>query len=75
MATFNLGAARDLSKSDTPNDRFNWVLVVTTTGSLVFDQEGGNTTTLASVPVNVWIPVGNATNIQTSSTAVGLMVV
>lgn len=68
------GAARDLSKSDTANDRFSWVMVVTTAGSLIIDQEGGNSTTLASVPTGVWVPVGTATNIQTGSTAVGLVV-
>lgn len=69
------GAARDLAASDTKNDSgFSWILVTTTAGSVVVDQVGGNTTTLATVPLNVWIPVGNATNIQTSSTAVGFMV-
>lgn len=69
-----IGQARDLSKSNTPNDKFNWCLVTTTAGSLVIQQVGGNQTTLANVPIGVWIPVGNATNILTSSTASGLMV-
>lgn len=75
MATKNLGTTHDLTKSDTANDRFNWVMVTTTTGTLVIGQEGGNVITLASVPVNVWIPVGEATHIKTASTATGLMVV
>lgn len=70
----NIGTARDITKSDTPNDRFNMVMVTTTSGSLNFDQEGGNNIVLASVPIGVWIPVGTATNIRTASTAVGLMV-
>lgn len=70
----NIGTARDITQSDTPNDRFNMVMVTTTSGSLDFDQEGGNNIVLASVPVGVWIPVGTALNIRTSSTAVGLMV-
>lgn len=69
-----IGQARDLSKSDTPNDNFNWCIVTTTSGSLVVGSKGGNIITLANVPVGVWIPVGNATNITTASTAVGLMV-
>lgn len=69
-----IGQARDLTKSDTPNDKFTWCLVTTTAGSLVVHSVGGNISTLASVPVGVWIPVGNAINIATSSTAVGLMV-
>ena len=68
------GAARDIALSDTPNDSFSWVLVTTTSGSLIIDQKGGNSTTLSSVPLGVWIPVGFATNIQTGSTAVGVMV-
>jgi|TARA_R100000049_G_C1920826_1_gene66124 hypothetical protein len=70
-----IGQARDLAKSDTKNDSgFNWCLVTGTAGSLIIQQSGGNQTTLANVPVGVWIPVGNATNILTSSTASGLMV-
>lgn len=68
------GATRDLTLSDTPNSNFSWLMVTTTSGSVVIDQNGGNTVTLASVPVGVWLPVGNATNVQTSSTAVGIMV-
>lgn len=69
-----IGTSRNISTSNTPNDRFSWVLVVTTAGSLVLDQEGGNEITLASVPVNVWMPVGKCTNIKTTSTAAGFIV-
>ena len=75
MANFDLGSSRDLAQSDTANDEFNWLMVVTTAGSVVYNQAGGNEITLASVPVGVWIPVGNATNVKTTSTAVGIMVV
>lgn len=68
------GATRDLSQSDTANDDFSWLMVVTTAGSVIVDQIGGNTTTLASVPVGVWLPVGRATNVRTASTAVGIVV-
>lgn len=71
----NLGTTRDIVKSDTPNDQFNMVMVTTTSGSISYDQIGGNTIVLASVPVGIWVPVGNATNINTASTALGLMVV
>ena len=71
----NLGTTRDAVTSDTPNDQFNMVMVTTTSGSVSFDQEGGNTVVLTFVPVGVWVPVGNATNINTESTATGLMVV
>ena len=74
MSNFNLGTARDLPKSNSTEDAFNWVMVATA-GSLVIDQEGGNNVTLAAVPANVWIPVGNAIRIRTVSTAVGFMVV
>ncbi len=74
MANYLEGATRDLAESNTPNDQFNWLMVTTTAGSVIIDQDGGNTTTLASVPVGVWIPTGKATNVQTGSTAVGLMV-
>ena len=68
------GAARDLAQSNTPNDRFDWLMVVTTAGSVIVDQDGGNTNTLASVPVGVWIPMSNGTNVATASTAVGIVV-
>lgn len=70
----NIGTARDLTKSDSPNDRFTMIMITGSSGSLEFDQEGGNFIQLASVPMNVWVPVGNATNVRTSSTASGLMV-
>lgn len=69
-----IGQARNLSKSDTPNDKFNWCLVTDSAGSLVIGSSGGNDVTLSNVPVGVWIPVGNATHILTTSTAIGLMV-
>jgi len=75
MADFNMGSTKDLAKSDTPNAVFNWVMVTTTSGSVIIDQEGGNQITLAAVPVGVWVPTGKATNITIASTAVGLMVV
>ena len=67
-------AARDLAKSDTANDRFSWIMVTVAQGSVVLLQEGGNTTTLAEVPIGVWIPVGTALAVTTASTADGLMV-
>lgn len=75
MSNFDMGSTNDLAKSDTANAVFNWVMVVTSPGSLIIGKDGGNTVTLASVPVGVWVPVGNATNIETGSTAVGLIVV
>lgn len=69
-----VGQARDLSKSDTANDKFSWLMVTGSTGSVILDLVGGNEVTLAAVPVGVWIPVGNATNVTTSSTASGFMV-
>lgn len=70
----NITSARPINKSNTPNDNFSWVLVTSTAGSVVYDGKGGNTITLPSVPTGVWIPVGNATNIRTASTAVGFLV-
>jgi hypothetical protein len=75
MANFDMGSTKDLAKSDTPNAEFNWIMVTTTAGSLIVGKKGGNVTTLADVPVGIWVPVGDATNIETGSTAVGLMVV
>lgn len=75
MANFDMGSARDLAQSDTANDKFNWLMVVTTAGSVDYDQEGGNNIVLTSVPTGVWIPVGKATNVNTASTAAGLIVV
>lgn len=69
-----IGTARDLTKSDTANDDFKWVMVTGSTGSVIVSQKGGNDVTLAVVPVNVWVPVGNATNLKIASTAVGFMV-
>jgi hypothetical protein len=75
MANFNLGLTQDLAESDTANAEFNWVMVTTTAGSLIIGTAGGDEITLASVPVGVWIPVGEATHVKIASTAVGLMVV
>ena len=75
MSNFDMGSVKDLAKSDTDNALFNWVMVTTTTGSVIVDQEGGNSITLAAVPVGVWVPVGKGTNIKIASTAVGFMVV
>ncbi len=74
MGHYLEGSARDLAESDTVNDQFNWLMVTTTAGSVVYGQVGGNEITLAAVPVGVWIPVGNATHVKIASTAVGLMV-
>lgn len=71
----NLGTARNIMKSDIPNDRFNMVMVTNTSGTLSFNQVGGNTINIDNVPTGVWIPVGNAVNINNASTATGFMVV
>lgn len=73
MANFELGSTHDITLSDTANDNFDWVMVTGTTGSVIVQHEGGNTTTLASVPVGVWIPVSKGLNVTTASTAVGIM--
>lgn len=70
----NVGTAHNLIKSDVPNDRFTMVMVTGVSGTLEFDQEGGNVVALPSVPVGVWVPVGNATNVRIASTALGIMV-
>lgn len=70
----NIGTAHNITKSNTPNDRFNMVMVTTTTGTLDVDQEGGNNVVITSVPVGIWIPIGNGINIRTASTAVGILV-
>lgn len=76
MATFNLGTTKDRAASDTRNGPvFNWLMVTGATGSVVLLQDTGDTITLASVPVGVWVPVGPSTNITTASTATGFMVV
>ncbi len=75
MALIKMGTAQDLTQSNSPNAKFDWIMVVGTTGSVVVDHTGGNTTTLAAVPVGVWIPMSGGTNVQTASTAVGIMVV
>lgn len=69
-----LTAARNLTKSDTPNDNFTWVLVTTTAGTLEIESEGGNIRTITNVPTGVFLYVGNATNVRTASTAAGLIV-
>lgn len=68
--------ARTLAKSDTKNDSgFNMLMVVTTPGSVVIGNANGSTTTLASVPIGVWVPAGlGAVNIAVASTAVGFLV-
>lgn len=70
----SISQARPINKSNTPNDQFGWLLVTSTAGSVIFNVLGGNQVTLPSVPTGVWIPVGNATNIMTASTAVGFLV-
>lgn len=74
MSNFNMGTAHDLAASDTDNDEFNW-LMVTTTGNVVYETKGGNSYTMTAVPVGVWMPCGDATNITTASTASGFIVV
>lgn len=68
------GAARDATLSDVPNGSFNWAMVGTTAGSIIYNSTGGNQTTITNAPVGVWIPLGNATNIRTASTAIGIIV-
>lgn len=68
-------SARNITKSDTPGTRFTMVLVTTTPGTLVVEKEGGQVDTLQGIPTNVWIPVGNATNIRTTSTSDGYVVI
>ena len=70
----NIGTAHEVVKSNTPNDTFTMLLVTTTVGTVHFDQIGGNDIELTDVPVGVWIPVGNAINVRTTSTAVGIVV-
>lgn len=70
----NITAARPLTTSNTPNDNFSWLLVTVSSGNVVLDLKGGNEVTLPDIPTGVWIPVGNATNIRTSSTASGFLV-
>jgi len=70
----NLGTTRDAVKSDAPNDKFTMVMVTTASGTIDVDQEGNNNIVLTNVPVGVWIPVGNATNVRIASTATGIMV-
>ena len=74
MADFTMGVTHDVSKSDTANDKFDWLMVTTTAGSVVVLHEGGNVTTLAAPPVGVWLPMTNGLAIKTASTAVGFMV-
>ena len=69
-----MGSATDVTKSDTPTDKFNWVLC-TTVGTILIEQEGGNVVTFAAPPTNVWIPCGKGTNIKIASTAAGMMTV
>lgn len=71
----NMGAVHDLALSNTPNATFNSLMVTTTAGSVVYVQRDGTEITLANVPVGEWIPTGEGTNVKTTSTAVGIMVV
>jgi hypothetical protein len=75
MAAINLGSSRDLVLSDTPNDQFNMIMIMGTTGTVIYGQEGGNVTTITNARGGVWLPVGNATHVLTSSTATGIVVV
>lgn len=70
----SLGSSRNLTPSDVANDNFSWILITTTAGTLVYTAVGGNVVTLVDAPVGVWLPVGNATNINTASTAAGFIV-
>lgn len=73
MANFEQGITHDVVLSDTANDKFDWIMVTGTAGSVVVMHDGGNTTTLVAVPVGVWIPVSKGLNVTTASTAVGIM--
>lgn len=66
--------SRNITPSDVSTQHFGWVMVTDVAGSVVYENEGGNIITLANVPVGVWMPVGNAVKIRTSSTAVGFIV-
>ena len=69
-----IGQSRNISTSDVANDRFGWLMVTGTAGSVVYGSQGGNETTLTNVPVGVWVPVGVATHITSSSTATDFIV-
>lgn len=73
MANFDLGITHDITLSDTANDKFDWIMVTGTAGSVIVEHEGGNTTTLSAVPVGVWVAVSKGLNVTTASTAVGIM--
>jgi hypothetical protein len=66
--------SKNLAPSDSTTDDFGWFMVTDVAGSVVYEQRGGNTVTLANVPVGVWMPVGSAFRIRTASTAVGFIV-
>lgn len=70
----NIGSARDIVKSDVANDRFSMVMIMGSSGSIVYEQEGGGIITITNALSGVWIPVGKAINIRLESTAIGLVV-
>lgn len=67
-------SCRDLAKSDTPNARFEWLMVTNTQGTVILDTASEDQVTLTSVPVGIWIPTGTCTNVRVASTADGFMV-
>ena len=74
MASFNFGTTRNFTPSDVTEDSFN-MLLAGSPGDVVIDQVGGDQVTLTNIPINVWIPVGNAIRIRaTGTTAASFMV-
>jgi ketopantoate hydroxymethyltransferase len=70
----NVGTARDLVKSNTANDKFSMLMVTDTSGSVIYDQENGGVVTITNALTGIWIPVGQAVNVRTASTASGFVV-
>ena len=70
----NVGTARDLVKSNTTIDHFSMIMVTDSSGSIIYNQEGGGQITITNALAGVWIPVGQAIRVRTASTAVGLVV-
>lgn len=72
----SVGAARDLAPADSDTLPFAMLMVTGSAGSVVIRRRNGDTTTLASVPVGVWVPVGeNAVGVNSTGTsASGIMV-
>ena len=77
MANSSLGLSKDVTPSDTNViAEFNWFMITGTGGDVTVELAGGNTHTVSSVPVGVWMPCGNAVKIKATDTdAVGIIVV